>query len=149
MDSIMSFLLQIFFMNHIPPKSLKITLGSFRIISKFPEIFESQGTPPVSMTLAANFATSFAGVVDTGGKLTLVSTMHQRQIWHRYQWHRWQTMGTISDWETWRKKFIYIYANSTSDWRFFHLPPVTTTPHRWCTLSCEYLCEFSKKFETA
>jgi hypothetical protein len=21
--------------------------------------------------------------------------------------------------------------------------------HRWCTLSCEYLCEFSKKFETA
>jgi hypothetical protein len=21
--------------------------------------------------------------------------------------------------------------------------------HRWCTLSCEYLCEFSNKFETA
>jgi hypothetical protein len=21
--------------------------------------------------------------------------------------------------------------------------------HRWCTLSCEYLCEFSKKLETA
>ncbi len=30
---------------------------------------------------------------------------------------------------------------------FFHLPPVSTTPV--CTLSCEYLHEFSKKFETA
>ncbi len=29
---------------------------------------------------------------------------------------------------------------------FFYLPPVSTT--RWCTLSCEYLREFSKKFET-
>jgi hypothetical protein len=27
---------------------------------------------------------------------------------------------------------------------FFHLPPVR---HRWQTLSCEYLREFSKKFE--
>jgi hypothetical protein len=40
---------------------------------KFAEIFASQGTPqvsttPVSTTPAANFATSFASVVDTGGK---------------------------------------------------------------------------------
>ena len=28
----------------------------------------SQGAPPVSATPAANFATSFASVVDTGGK---------------------------------------------------------------------------------
>ncbi len=26
-----------------------------------------------------------------------------------------------------------------------NLPPVSLT--RWCTLTCEYLCEFSKKFE--
>jgi hypothetical protein len=32
------------------------------------EIFASQGAPPVSTTPAANFATSFASVVDTGGK---------------------------------------------------------------------------------
>ncbi len=30
--------------------------------------FASQGAPPVSTTPAANFATSFASVVDTGGK---------------------------------------------------------------------------------
>jgi hypothetical protein len=30
---------------------------------------------------------------------------------------------------------------------FFHLPRVPTTPG--CTLSCEYLSEFLKKFETA
>jgi hypothetical protein len=29
---------------------------------------------------------------------------------------------------------------------FLHLPPVSLT--RWQTLSCEYLREFSKKFET-
>ncbi len=32
------------------------------------EIFGSQGAPPVSMTPAANFATSFASVIDTGNK---------------------------------------------------------------------------------
>jgi hypothetical protein len=32
------------------------------------EIFPSEGAPLVSTTLAANFATSFASVVDTGGK---------------------------------------------------------------------------------
>ncbi len=32
------------------------------------KIFASQGAPPVSTTPAANFATSFSSVVDTGGK---------------------------------------------------------------------------------
>ncbi len=31
---------------------------------------------------------------------------------------------------------------------FLHLPLVSLTPARWQTLSCEYLREFSKKFET-
>jgi hypothetical protein len=31
---------------------------------------------------------------------------------------------------------------------FLHLSPVSTNTG-WCTLSCEYLREFSKKFETA
>jgi hypothetical protein len=34
----------------------------------FAEIFASQGAPPVSTTPVANFSTSFASVVDTGGK---------------------------------------------------------------------------------
>ncbi len=34
-----------------------------------PSIFASQVAPPVSTTPAANFATSFGSVVDTGGKL--------------------------------------------------------------------------------
>jgi hypothetical protein len=47
---------------------LKITLRSFRIFSIFTEIFASQSAPPVSTTPLANFATSFACVVDTGGR---------------------------------------------------------------------------------
>jgi hypothetical protein len=52
---------------------LKITVGSFQIFSKFTEIFASQSAPPVSTTPAANFAISFACVVDTGGKFATVS----------------------------------------------------------------------------
>ncbi len=48
------FLLQVFFMNHLP-QALKIALGSFRFFRKFAEIFESQGAPPVSTTPVANF----------------------------------------------------------------------------------------------
>ncbi len=47
-------------MNHLP-QAPENTLGSF-------QIFSSQGAPPVSTTLAANFATSSACVVDTIGK---------------------------------------------------------------------------------
>jgi hypothetical protein len=47
---------------------LKIKIGSFQILRKFPKIFASQVTPPVSMTPAANFPTGIAVVVDTGGK---------------------------------------------------------------------------------
>ncbi len=68
-------------------------------------------------------------------------------------------MGTISGCrhhEVNLRAKIYIYVNSTTQTcpkqmikiflfeNFFHLPR-----HQWCTLSCEYLCEFSKKFEMA
>ncbi len=95
----------------------------------------------------ANFATSFAGVVDTGGKFaTAVNdagdklppvSRQWRQICHRCQQHQWQTMGTISDHGqlkvNWKEK-IYLYAKSaTQRWPkdimktfliedFFHLP---------------------------
>jgi hypothetical protein len=61
--------------------------------------------PTVSTTWAANFATSFASIVDTvgkfatdvndnGGNMPPVSTT-PLAICHRYQQHRWQIMGTI------------------------------------------------------
>ncbi len=43
-------------------------MGHFKFFRKFAEISASQGAPPVSTTTAANFATSSACVVDTGGK---------------------------------------------------------------------------------
>jgi hypothetical protein len=42
-----NFLLQVFFMNRIPP-------SPFRFFRQFAEIFASQGAPPVSMALPAN-----------------------------------------------------------------------------------------------
>ncbi len=93
--------------------------------------------PPVSTTPAANFATSSACVVDTGGKFaTGVNDI----------------MGTISGCRHLKVNLtakIYIYVNSsaqrcpnkiitlflTDD--FFHLPTLSTTPV--VTLNCEYL----------
>ncbi len=68
-----------FFHESHSPRPLKITVGSFRIFSKIRgDICRSRCTtsvndtggklPPVSTTPAANFATSSACVVDTGGK---------------------------------------------------------------------------------
>jgi hypothetical protein len=70
------FLLLIFFMNQFPP-SLRVShFDLFKFFQKFAEISASQGSPlvanlpPVSSTLAAKFATSFASIVDTGGKFS-------------------------------------------------------------------------------
>ncbi len=98
--------------------------------------------PPVSMTPVAN--------------LPLVSLIplaichrrrwHRRQICRGYRWHRcqqhkgnwWQNLPLVS---------LIPVAN---------LPPVSLIPaaicrrccwHWWCTLTCEYLREFLKKFE--
>jgi hypothetical protein len=63
------FLLLVFFMNQFPPSPRVSHLDRFEFFLKFAEIFASQGAPPVSMTPAANFATSSPCAVDTGGKL--------------------------------------------------------------------------------
>jgi hypothetical protein len=52
-------------MNQFPPSPRLSHKDSFE---KFAEIFASQGEQQVSTTPAAKFATSFASVVDTGGK---------------------------------------------------------------------------------
>ncbi len=52
--------------------------------------------PQLSMTMMVNFATSTAGVIDTGGILPQVWTT-LAVICHLRQWHRLQIMGTILD----------------------------------------------------
>jgi hypothetical protein len=115
---------------------------NIRVISNFSEnaeIFASQDAPPVSITLAANFATGTTVVVDTGGKFAtgvkdtgskfVAGVSDTAPNCHQYQWHRWQNrhrcqqlrwqiMGTLSDW--WHLKLnlkekIYLYVYSTSE----------------------------------
>ncbi len=73
------FLLLDFFNESVSPKPLIIPLGPFQIFSKIHGDIRSSSLttgindtggklPPVSTTPAANFATSFTSVVDTGGK---------------------------------------------------------------------------------
>jgi hypothetical protein len=76
--------------------------------------------PPVSTTPAANFSTSFASLIETGGK-------------------QWEQLSNRIQLKMNLKKKTYLYANSTTQRRpkeimkiflieeFFHLPPVLTT----------------------
>ncbi len=54
-------------MNQFPPSPRIYHLDRFKFFWKFAEIFASQGATPVSSTLAANFSTIFAIIVDTSG----------------------------------------------------------------------------------
>ncbi len=135
-----------FFHESSSPKPPKITLGSFQI---FPEICGDIHTG-VNYT-GGKFAT---GINDTGGKFC-----------HRYRWccwYWWKMMGTISD--CWHHKVnlkekTYLYVNSIARscskkiiktlWLKIFFICHWCQRHQWCTLSCEYLREFSKKFETA
>jgi hypothetical protein len=87
------------------------------------------------MTPGANFATGTASVVDTGGKFA----------------------ADVNLKVSWKEK-IYLYVYSTTQRspnkiiKTFLMEDVSIC-HRvndtgWCTLSCEYPQEFSKKFET-
>ncbi len=58
----------VFFMSQFPPRHKVSHSDRFKFFQNFTEIFTGQGAPPVSTTPAANFATSFTSVVDTGGK---------------------------------------------------------------------------------
>ncbi len=90
---------------------------------------------------------------------------HRRQILSPVPlccWHRWQIMGTISGCIHLKvnlKAKIYIYVNSTTQRCPYKIIKIFCLKifsichrcrwHRWCTLSREYLREFSKKFEMA
>ncbi len=62
-------MLLVFFMKQFPPSPRVSHYDRFEFFRKFAAIFASQDAPPVSTTSAANFDTSFASVVDTGGKV--------------------------------------------------------------------------------
>jgi hypothetical protein len=77
------FLLQIFFMNHLPPSPWKSQLhGSFEFFRKFAEIFTSQGAPPVSTTPAANLP-PVSLTINNKNKITVNCTVHA-QLLHAY-----------------------------------------------------------------
>ena len=102
------------------PQSIPLLQDRFEFFRKFAEIFASKGAPPVSTTTVAS----------NGNNIRLHLKVNL-------------------------KAKIYLYVNSTSQRcpnnitkiflieDFFHLPAVSR--HWWCTLSCEYLREFSKK----
>jgi hypothetical protein len=118
-------------------KLLKITLGSFQIFFKNLQRYSQvkghhryqrhrgQIFPPVSLVLLIPVAT----IPVTN--LASLSTTSVASC-HRFKWHRWQKMETISDcWQfkvNWKEK-IYLYASSTTQTflieDFFHLPPVS------------------------
>jgi hypothetical protein len=78
-------------MGHFPPSPRVSHIDHFKFFRKFAEIFASQGAPqvstlpPVSMTPAANFATSFASVVGTGGNFATGVNDTSGKIWKQYQ----------------------------------------------------------------
>ncbi len=89
--------------------------------------------PPLSTTPAANFAPSFACVVDTGGKFAT----GVNDTGGKFAAGVSDTGGKLPPVST------TLAAN---------LPPVSLIPaakHRRQTLSCENLRKFLKKFETA
>ncbi len=86
---------------------------------------------------------------------------NRRKIYHRCQWHRWQTMGTTDCWQlkvNWKGK-IYLYANSTVQtcpqdimqtfviWRFFPFATCVndTGDAPW---AANISANFRKNFET-
>ncbi len=110
---------------------------------------------PVSTTLAANLPPVSTTPVANCTRYQ----RHWRQICHRCRWHRGQIKGTISGCRHLKlnlKAKVYIYFNSTQRCinkllKIFCLKIFSICHrcrwHRWCTLSCEYLREFSKKIE--
>ncbi len=89
-----------FFHESSSPKPLIITLRSFQIFLKFAEIFTSQGAPPVSTTLVANFQ--------------LVSTTPEVNLPLVPGGDVEQVMGTISDCFTSKQQIVNGKPNRVS-----------------------------------
>ncbi len=87
---------------------------------------------------------------------------HRRQFWRRCRWHRWQIMRTVSGCRNFKvnlKAKIYNMVTLLPKGAQIKLLTFLCLKifsichrcrwHRWCTLSREYLREFSKKIEKA
>ncbi len=107
-----------------------------------------------------------AGINDTGSKFATGINDTGGKFCHQFPlccWHRWQIMGAISGCRHLKENLkakIYIQymfpllpkGDQIKGFKFFWLKifPICHRCrwHRWQTLSCEYLRQFSKKFET-
>jgi hypothetical protein len=104
------------------PQLQSIPLGPFQIFQKFAEIFAAHDAPPVSLTPVAN-GKNLQQVVSSliiGPIVWHQCRLHRRQICRWYRWHQWQICHwyqQICHWCRW---------------------------YRWCTLTCDYLRQFSK-----
>jgi hypothetical protein len=101
------FLIMVFFMNQFHPSPR----DHFKYFGKFADIFTSQGAPPVSTILVANLpqvsnvSTSFASVVNTGGKFaTGINDTGGKQ---------WEQLSNCIQLKMNLKKKTFLYANST------------------------------------
>ena len=111
------------------------TVSNF--FEKFAEIFSSQGAPPVSTTPVANFYTSFASVVDTGGKFATCLNDTGGKQWEQLS-NCWQLKTNL------KKKCIYMLTLQKKYWKFFWLKIFSI-----CPLELRILREVSNKFEMA
>ncbi len=163
-------------MKQFPPSPRVSHKDRFEFFRKFAEIFASQGAPPVSTTPVANLQICHrcywhrwqiaAGINDTGGKFATGINDTGGKFRHQFPlccWHRWQIIRTVSGCRNFKvnlKAKIYLYmvtllpkGAQTKVLKFFCLKIFSICHrcrwHRWCTLSREYLREFSKKFEKA
>jgi hypothetical protein len=105
----------------VSPQPQSIPLRLFRIFRKFAEIFASQGAPPISTTPASNFSTSLNSIVNTGGK-------HWEQLSNCWQLKMNLKKKNVSICLLYFPKVSKRNNANVSDWRFFHLPLVSTTP---------------------
>ncbi len=122
----------------LPPVSLVL----LRPVANLPPVstIPVANLPPVSTTKVANCHRY---------------QRHRRQIWHRCPWHRWQIIGTISGCRHLKVNYMFPLlpkGDQIKLLKYFWLK-IFSICHRcrwhwWQTLSCEYLREFSKKFET-
>jgi hypothetical protein len=86
-------------MNQFPPSPRLSHYDRFEFFQKFAEIFTNKGALTFSTTPVANFATSLASVVGTGGKFatSVNDTDGKFATGKRHRWQTMGTMGTISD----------------------------------------------------
>ncbi len=139
------FLPLVYYINQFPPApeySIRTVSNFFEISRRFSQfkVHRRQIVSPVSQVLLISVANLPPMSTIPAANLPPVSTTPVANC-HRYC-HRWQIMRTMPGCRHLKvnlKAKIYTYDNICHRYQW----------HRWYTLSCEYLREFSKKFETA